>query len=401
MDKSYQLKLVSTGYHNIKFVIFLLYNMAYVFYMLGMLNRILYLGLLMLFLAICIFEYIVKNEGVFGKKKDYFWHEFLRAMFIVLVFFCISVCIQLYHGGIKGFLFSELLYNVIPPAVAFFWINTSYKEERYTYFFVFLLRNVLYFVIANIGNFSLSNILAISWGDSKSSIFETPYAHDFFFLEIIFFYFNKKKLAMLCMILCMLNFKRISFILSLCVFGFCLLLEHDKKIRLYFEKKRNVRSQIRYMLLIVLCIMPFVISFAVSDAGLRFFDNVLGINLDEFTTGRVGVIRYTIKNIGFFNGYGSSDSFLKNSINPTYQVLGSMHCDILRIYLETTMIGVIVYFKEMMEIAKKSWIIFGMLMYLFMELIFSHFINALGVWIMFFMFAAMIYAEKKECMKVA
>lgn len=399
METSYQLKFVSTGYHNIKFVIFLLYNMAYVFYMLGMLNRILYLGLLMLFLVICVFEYVVKNKGVFGKKEDCFWHEFLRAMLIVVVFFFISVCIQLYHGGIKGFLFSELLYNIIPPAVAFFWINTSYKEERYTYFFVFLLRNVLYFVIANIGNFSLSNILAISWGDSKSSIFETPYAHDFFFLEIMFFYFKKKKLAVLCMLLCMLNFKRISFILSLCVCVFCLLLEYNKKFRCFFERFKSVKRKLRYILLVVLCIMPFAIDLAISDAGLEFFKNVMGIDLDEFTTGRVGVIRYTIKSIGFFNGYGSSDNFLKNSINPTYQVLGSMHCDILRIYLETTMLGVIVYFKEMMEIAKKSWIIFGMLMYLFMELIFSHFINALGVWTMFFMFASMIYTEKKEAMK--
>ena len=401
METKYQLRFVSTGYHNIKFSVFLLYNMAYVFYMLGYLNRNIYLMLLFLFLALSVFEYVVKNKGVFGKKGDFFWHEFLRAMLIVAVFLSISLCIQIYHGGVQGFLFTELLYNLIPPAVAFFWINTSRKEERYTYFVIFLLRNVLYFFVANMGKLSLSNILSISWGNSKSSIFETPYAHDFFFLEIIFFYFKKKKLALLCMILCMINFKRISFILSVFVFIFCMLLEYSKKFQLFFSKFKHVDIRVRCIVLLIMCIMPFLIDLAISDAGLAFFNENFGIDLDDFTTGRVGVIRYTIKNIGFFNGYGSSDNFLRNSINPTYRLLGSMHCDVLRIYLETTMIGVFVYFKELIEIAKKSWLIFGMLMYLFMELLFSHFIDVLGVWTMFFMFTAMVYAEQKESMKMA
>jgi len=371
-----------------------MYNLTYVLYMTGFMSRSINFTLLFVFILVCMIEYMLKNDWVLGRQGDLFWPEFRKAMVIVFAFFLISISIQIWHGDVQLYLYTELLYNIIPPLLAFFWINTSYVTERYTYFIIFLLRYTSYFFIADFHNLSLSNIFMISWDDSKSSVFETPYAHDLFFMEIIFLYFGKKKLAFFSMLLCMLYFKRISFILSIVVYVVYILLINRKYFGKMFNKWQPVKKFIRYAVFIAMCIMPFFINWVVSDAGILFFRKRFDLNLNEFTTGRIGVIKYTIANIGHFNGYGSSDHFLTTSRLEVYRKLGSMHCDILKLYLETTIVGVVVYIYEMVEIAKKNWLIFIMLMYIFIELIASHFLDCIGLFNMFFMFAAMVYAEK-------
>lgn len=396
MTQNNSLKLFSTDLHNIKLLLFFMYNLTYVLYMSGYIGRSINLILLFAFIMLCIIEYMLKNDWVLGEKGDFFWPEFRKAMFIVIAFIVISTIIQLFHGDIKGYLYTELLFNIIPPVLAFFWINTTYSYERYTYFVLIFLRNFGYFLIANISNFTINNILRISLNDSGSSIFEIPYAHDFLFSEIIFLYFGKRKMAFLSMILCMLCFKRISFVLSIAIFVSYILITNTGLLKKFFINWISVKRGIRNIILICMCISPFIIKWIVSDAGMNFFQTKLDLNLNKFTSGRVGIINHITANIGSFNGYGSSDYFLTTNKIADFRKIGSMHCDILKLYFETTLLGVFIYVYEMLEIAKKNWIIFLMLMYIFMELICSHFLDALGVWNMFFMFTAMVYAERQN-----
>ena len=361
--------------------------------MLGYISRTVNLSLLVVFIGLNLLEYMKKNNWILLSRKDLFRSEFIDSMIIVFAFLMISLVIQIYNKEFRTYLFSELLYNILPPLVAFFWINTTEKNERYTYFILLLVRNLIYFVFANIGSFTLANILAISWNDSKSSVFETPYAHDFFFLEIIFLTFGKEFIAVICMILCMLNFKRISFILSGIVMIAYILLKKNKKVKSILSNSFPLNKKICFIILFVLCLLPMCIEWLNSAKGQETIYELFQLNLNDFTTGRTGVMNYVVNNIGHFNGYGSSDYFMENSPNETYRLLGSMHCDILKIYLETTIVGVIVYFGKLIKIARKNWIVFLMLVYMIFELVFSHFIDVLSVWMLFFMFTAMIYAE--------
>lgn len=390
------IKIFSTEYHNLKLLVFFLYNVSYVIYMLGYLGRAINLVLLFLYIFLCFIEYYKKNDGIFFAKKDLFRNEFLYAMLSIIVLIGISIIIQVYNKEFNICVFDKIIYNIIPPVLAFFWINTTYSEERYTYFLILLLRNVVYFFAVNFSKLTIDNLLAISWSDSSSSVFETLYAHDFFFLEIIFFFLGKTWLGIISMILCILNFKRISFILSLVVLCLYLFVKRSDKLKACFLQVKNINSKVCFFIMIVICIMPMVLQWLISDAGITFFANNFNIDLNLFTTGRIEIITYTLDNMEYFNGYGSIDHFIKNCPNTYYNTLGSMHCDILELYLETTIVGVVFFFGNMLRIAKKNLVVFGLMMYIFMELIASHFMYSLSVWIMFFMFAAMVYTQQQN-----
>lgn len=370
---------------NFKLLLFVLYNFAYVLYMIGIIPRIVNLALLLVFIISCLYKYIIERNKILFTEKDLFKTEFFSALKIVGFFLLVSIIIQIYHHDYQRYLFNEILYNLIPPVIAFFWINTTEKKDCFPYFVVFFLRTIFYFILKNKNNFSLDNIMMISWNDSKSSVFEIVLAHDFLFLEIIFLYFKKEKFAIISLIFCLLSFKRLSFILAIII------------LILYYvlRKKENIlNNSVNKLLLIItllfFCIVPFFIQWLISDNGISFFYSK-GIDLNKFTTGRTNIVRYVINNIKYFNGYGSSDYFMEHSFG-VYALLGSMHCDTLKLYYEVTEIGVIIYFFEMLKIARKHYLIFFMLFYLFLEVTVSHFLDQLSVWNMFFMFAAYVYS---------
>lgn len=382
------------SFNRLKLIVFFAYNVAYALYMAGFMDRVINLAILALFLAMCIYQYLYDRKNR-NKKVSKFSSEFKTAMVIVIVFLVISFIIQIIHQNIQSYVFSTLLYNIIPPVLAFFLINTTDKEKISPYFYFFFIRSVLYFLLRNGSKISIESIISIDWNDSKSSIFETPLAHDFLFLEIIFLYMKKTKLAIASAFLCILSFKRISFILSiLFLLGYFVLGKMPAWDRFI---NKEVSKKTRGAVFIIFCIMPFVLDWMVSNAGINFFYEI-GFDIRKFTTGRVDIIRFVQDRIGGFNGYGTSDYFMTHCGIPVYEKLGSMHCDLLKMYYEVTIIGVGVYAHCMIEIAKRKRIVFLMLLYLFMELISSHFLDALSVWNMFFIFAAYLYADddKKE-----
>lgn len=380
-------------FDSLKIFIFFTYNVAYVLYMLGHISRWINLAILAVFISLCAYQYLYRIKKSSTNKKTLFLSEFKYAIVIVISFFIISIIIQIIHGSFGKYLFNELLYNLIPPIIAFFWINSTDKERVKPYFYIFFARAVLYFLLKNGAYLSIENIMSITWDNSKSSIFETTLAHDFVFLEIIFLYFKNHKLAIASALLCLLSFKRISFILCVLIllgYYICLI----RKNGISFMNK-EVSKKIRIIVLIIFCVMPLALNWIVSDSGVRFFYNK-GIDINQFTTGRVNLVRFVNNNIGEYNGYGSSDHFLENYTIEKYSKLGNMHCDMLKLYYEVTILGVIVYAYSMISFAKKNRIVFLMLLYIIMELFSSHFLDVLSVWNMFFMFAAYIYSHGNE-----
>lgn len=370
-----------------KLIVFFMYNLAYILYMTGYIRRWINLAILAIFILLCIYQFLYERKKV--GKKNLFVDEFMSAMFIVISFLSISLIIQARHGNFKTYLFSELLYNIIPPTLAFFWINTTQKDDLKKYFYIFLIRTILYFFLINGSNLNIQNIISINWKDSSSSIFEVPLAHDFLFLEIIFLYMKKPRIAAICMVLCILSFKRISFILSLLFFILYILF--GKKT--FGEKNKNIEvsKKTRVFVFIIMCITPFLLNWIISDSGISYF-GTKGIDLNKFTSGRVTLIQFVNSHIGYYNGYGSSNNFLRTIGFKA----GSMHCDILRLYYEVTMVGLGIFAYEMIKISKRKKIIFIMLIYIFMELFSSHFLDALSVWNLFFMFAAFVYSKDEN-----
>lgn len=358
--------------------------------MTGYIARYINLLLLAVFIGMCLYQFIYSNKNS-EEKRSLFLSELKSAMIIVVSFFLISVFIQIIHNDFKFYVITELLYNIIPPVLAFFWINTTEEGEQKKYFYIFFFKSLVYFVLSNFENFSIENIRKIDWNDSNSSIFESPLAHDFLFLEIVFLKLKNRKLAVVSFILCLLSFKRISFILA----GVILAISFGKKKIDSKKLTTEVNKKIIAFVFIIMVISPFCIEWMSSMSGITFFSDH-GIDINKFSTGRVGLIKYVQNNIKYYNGYGSTDYFMQNSSSKFIAELGSMHCDILKLYFEVTELGVIIYVYEMLKIAKKNKIIFVMLIYLFLEIVNSHFIDLLSVWNIYFMFAAYLYAQNER-----
>lgn len=383
--------------NSLKLVLFALYNAAYVLYMTGFIGRIVNLLILALFILLCALQYCFSGKKE-KRARPLFLREFRHSLFVVFSFLMISVVIQLSHEDLRLYLLSELLYNIIPPVLAFFWINSTDKKDLKKYFYIFFARAVAYFLIKNGAHLSLENIRAINWGNSFSSIFETTLAHDFLVLEIIFFYLGSTKLAVLSTILCLLSFKRISFILSLLVLIGFFVTRIVKKKNINGILNKGVCSRVKTVTACVVCIAPLLLNWAVSDPGVAYLRSK-NIDINDFSTGRVFIIRHVNKNIEYYNGYGSSDHYLETSNNELLSKIGNMHCDFLKLYYETTMLGVIIFTYCMTQIFSKKKVVFGIYLYALMEMLSSHFLDVLSVWNMLFMFAAYVYAYEKSGME--
>jgi hypothetical protein len=376
-----KLRLNNKIYHliDLRMILFLLYNLAYVFYMCEYIPRIINLTLLVIFNVVNIIKYIGKYDVTIG-KKNVFYYETKNVFIAITTIWIISTIIQLINLDVEMYLYSSLMYLVLPVVTAYLWANTTNDDERIYYFYILLLKNIIHFLLLFYSTLSMSTIRSISWNNSFSSAFESSMAHDFLFLTVIFMYYNKKAFAIISAALCMLSFKRLSFILVIAVIVFYR----------FIPKNRIVGKRLLNITKVCFCVAPLFILYMLSDSGQSEFYNLFGITLDEFTSGRVQIINMVLDNIKTFNGFGTTIAFFQNSASPWLNQLGGMHCDLLRLYLEVTLVGEVIFINLYFNAAKKSFIVYFMMLYLFLELLTSHMLQNLSVWVIFFMFAATI-----------
>lgn len=375
------------GFNNIisridaKLILFILYNLAYVFYMLEYIGRSVNLALLLLFVMYNTVDLLHRSRFVLRKSKSVFWNDTKGMLGTFLVFAIISIIIQIYHKDLELSYASYYLYLVLPVVAAFTWANTVESNKMMAYFYVFLGRFILYFLLNNLPNLSLSAISMITFNDSKSSIFESSDAHMFFILMIIFMSQNKKIPAWISGLFCMLSFKRLSFILTPIFLIFYRLLPEGR----VNKKAVNICK-------FIFIISPFIVLFLFNN--IKLINSTFGIDLNSFSSERFTLIEYVMKNMKFFNGYGSITDFMTNNPYGDYITVCYMHCDVLQLYWETTIIGVVLYFYNFLNIGKHDYMRFIIVLYFAFEMLTSHFIDVLAAWIILYMFAAM--QEKLE-----
>ena len=330
----------------IRYFVFILYNFLYVTYMLGYTSQTYYLGTLILFCLMNLFM-IVKKGGILKKAL----REFKLGMGYVLVFFIISIVIQIYNMDFQSYLYSGLLRISLPILNAFLFVN-SVDSKDYKYFFnVLLARFALNFVWEFYKDFNFAGLLSISWSESSSSM-ESSMAHDFIVMEVYFLSRKDNKKAFVSMLLCMLSMKRLSFILA----------------PILFVLAKN------------------------------FFQNVFNMDLNLKMGGRIAIYDTVVNNIPYFNGYGSINAFLSKFV---YSVFGTywnatLHNDFIRIYYETTIVGVVVLANNLVELSKKNYWNFIIVAYLIFVGITSHILNYFSVWVTFYMIIMCTQKESDE-----
>ena len=135
-----------------------------------------------------------------------------------------------------------------------------------------------------------------------------------------------------------------------------------------------------------------------SKASQNFFQNVFNMDLNLKMGGRIAIYDTVVNNIPYFNGYGSINAFLSKFV---YSVFGTywnatLHNDFIRIYYETTIVGVEVLANNLVELSKKNYWNFIIVAYLIFVGITSHILNYFSVWVTFYMIIMCTQKESDE-----
>ena len=367
-----QNKLRITRIELLKVGVFFLYNISYVLYVRGYIPQSINLFLIVLFIGLNMLDFLVKNEWKL-RKHTFFKRELWLVLWACIVIAAISLIIQLRNHNLQSYMFTGILH------IVFFWIHSTSKEVRDVYFTIFVIRFLFHFILIGAGGFNVNNILAISWFDSKSSVFESSNAHDLLFLVLYYKYRNKKAMSIICMILCMLSFKRLSFILApLCI------IFYDKITDKPVPKSLLLGTKVFFTM------SPFIYFTLMSDALNIYFVSQFGITVNQFMTGRLTLVKTVLNQPKILNGYDSTtDFFMHNGF-----LSWNMHCDVMKLYLETTIVSLIVVVNNFFEIVKKDFRLYLMMVYAFIVLVTSHFLDYISGWIIIYMIVAVVYFDK-------
>ena len=371
--------------------LFILYNAAYVMYKFDVLGNNLQLFLLFIFIIFNVLVWVFSDLRWSRIKWAY---PFKNGIIIIGVTVLISFIIQIYHNDFQNYLILSSLSFFTPILTAFILVNTVRKNDYNFYINILLIKTLIIFFVENASNFSLSNLMQISWSNSFSP-FESSMAHEFLLLECVYLSLNKKKTAFISMVFCMLSMKRISFLMAPFLF---LVANRINKIEIKFSTLKLWTIFLKA----ITFLSPFVIIFFYREQTSIFLMNVFDFDLNGFMSGRLAIYKLLINNIPYFNGFGSVNSWL---LQFSYTYFGTtwngiLHNDVLRIYYELTFVGFIIFFNGFINIFKKNiWtIIMGT--YLLFVIITSHLFDYYPVWLIYYFGCSIIYSSndivKKE-----
>ena len=371
-------------------ILFALYNMVYVLYRVHNLSRMIYMATLGGFF---LFEiYVVLSDK--RQEERFFRREFRATMFVAFIFLVISLGIQIVNDNLQMYLYEELLYFVVPCLAGYVCMNYSEEDDVKWFFYIILVKLTLYFVLRFWGTFSFSAIMAINFNDSNSSLYEIVIAHDFLFLMIIFICFDDLKAVLISFALCVLSFKRLPFILAFLVLILYLLSKSEKAMSFGTLNKKGVKwlqgsfsNGTLFIFFIVIMTLPFIMQWVYSNTGVQWFDSVLGMDLNKETSGRVNIVNYALNNF-MPNGLGSITHFYETNSNELFRRIANMHCDVIRLEKEVTIIGYAIYVYVLVKVFSKSRLTTIMMLYLVAEMTLSHMADQLNIWIIMYLFTA-------------
>lgn len=369
-----------SGIAALKIILFSLYNITYVLFIRGHMKQSVNLILMICFVGLNAADYFFRTNWTI-RKSSLFTREFMLVFTASLVITVISLFIEIRNHNVQSYFFTGVLHIILPALCVFFWINTTNETLFDIYFYIFVFRFIFQILIIGSGSFSFENIRSISWFDSKSSVFESSGAHDLLFLTFYFKYKKKNISAFICTILCMISLKRLSFILApLCLFFF------DKISDKPVPKWLLTATKLFFI------ISPFLYLLLLNDSVDAFFVTRFGIGINKFTTGRIQLVRIFAENRDLLNGFDSSTAYLmKNGYAST-----NMHCDVVKIFLETTILSLIVLVNNFFEIVKKDTRLYLLMLYAFAVMTTSHFLDYISGWIILHMIVAVVLYEKNK-----
>lgn len=298
---------------------------------------------------------------------------FIKAIGVLLI---ITIIMQV-QNGFRSFSYIEFAYLLLPLGFSIILVATDYECITR------ILDNSFYivtmaFIISYLDILTPANILSISFVNSYSP-FENSNSLMYVCFELYFLvrYGGRNHKSFICLLLTILTFKRIVVIKAILIYVFVPML-----------KKKSVPKWLFWSALIVFCILPIGLQIFYSDSFATMVSSMYNIDMNQLTMDRYRRTNYVLDNLEQIKyGYGSVTYFLTHFFGTGIFENRSLHCDILRIYLECTIIGTIGYNYFSFSVARNNIISFILMFHIFTEMVINHPIGAgcVGNWIILYM----------------
>lgn len=314
---------------------------------------------ILLFLYSIFFFVSISNRKFFLWKK-----ELISFLLLILIFVIVSLIFQSING-FRSFLINEVLFFLAPIIFVFCFINYSNgKISHYinvTFWICVFWWCVCYFPILNI-----DNIKSISFISSYSP-FESEYAHLFMFYFIYFLCKKYKLSSVICGILLFLSFKRMNIVFEAIAIIFFVI---------FRKKTLNISPKIINLFTIIFAIFfiicPFIVQKLCEDSFALWFNATFNYDWNRFIMGRFDRINWCVDE-GMKYGFGSTTDYLTSLMGGKAR---NIHCDILRVYLETTIFGTIAYTFTYFRLANKNVFTLFAILALFTDSLVNHYFGA-------------------------
>lgn len=293
--------------------------------------------------------------------------EYLLIFKGITVLFIITAILQMVNG-FNSYAINEAVYYYTPLIfiIVYSQLSSADKiESIYGYLFVLYC---IVFLRRFAGQLTIANIKSISFNNSYSP-FESELAFVFLFFECFFLYRNKRKYAILSLILCILSFKRICMLVAIAFFIFSKWIIVRKPV----DKKTVIAVTAFFVLLPVLtCLM-------LNDTFEAWFYQTFHVTLNDITLSRSSRIEAVINSGQIKYGLGSVTTYLTKYLNAMHGSNFSdrnMHNNLVQMYLECGILGSVVFTYVYMKVASVSRTSFILMCYIFLECYFNHLFGA-------------------------
>lgn len=335
---------------------------------------------LFLGISFCLLQIFLKKKIFLKNNMSLeFSKELKNIFFVVTVFLFLSLCTSLFHGRFTTNTIEELIKIIIPAIYAFCVLNTFNFKDIYNCMVVVLFVSLWGYILeVGLETFTGDNIRSIKYSDSFSPFESHYFAGTSIALCAFFMYYRKNKIySALSLIFALLTFKRVSVLFALIFFLLPLFFDVNK-----FINKRWINI-IRVFFVCATIVYFFLLSPHFSDVFVSLFNS----DVNDFTKGRSNYIEKII-NGGFTSyGFGSSTEFIGKSIEM----------DLIKIYIELSIIGLIVFVFNFWNIAGNKLYTNIFMFYNFVNLLTSHSLRNVFSWILsYIIIGCILYKQNND-----
>ena len=314
----------------------------------------------------------------YKKEKTIYNKELFNIIIVITTIVVISLVMIIISGKYYSSFLEGIVKLLLPVIYVYLVLNLfEFKDIYKCMCGTLILSFIGYILEIGINKFTINNFMKIDFLHSYSP-FESHFSAGTSIAMCAFFmYYRKNKIFKYMSILfAILTFKRMAVI-------FALILLFLPRI---IDVNKNIKRKYKNIIKIIFVILTLGYFWLLTPQASVIFEKIFGQSQTSMTMGRSDFLQ-SLLNMNFVSsGYGSISNTLGRGLEM----------DLISIYLETTIIGLIVFINGYWNCAGNKIYTFIYMMFQFLNLLVSHSLSNSFNWILAFLIIGCISYKKDK-----